>query len=431
MSRFFTLLVAACAMCVVCGCQTAQKATRVEEPRIYAAYAGGSPLHERPATAPVASADVEVVDVEAYTLANALTSALEPFAGRSTLITASGDSSIRAMSEELANARIGQGGDVAAFVQQLTRGDMGAYGGPTVLHAASAVGMTLRIEASQQSDISLLIGHDRADMLRVGLMLPGSQLLALSDVAYTAGKEQQLAMVLPGKSTGSLAYILKIRPPKDPSEAARAIAMLKPSQLKAQAMPTVEQLLVQQTLQTARENRSARRSAIVYLASQSRATICEDAAISADDDFLKALADELANRLADARTAASMSAIGWVLDGTAFDLLARQQLQKKLNSRLTAVLLMHSGEVGRSGSSLEQLIGKAASRNDLENRLIAENFLYLEDVSPAARIRAYDWLARKQKAPAGYDPLGSAADRKKAIDAALEEMAQQGGEKSK
>jgi hypothetical protein len=44
--------------------------------------------------------------------------------------------------------------------------------------------------------------------------------------------------------------------------------------------------------------------------------------------------------------------------------------------------------------------------------------VYLEDASPAARVRAYDWLNGKNLAPAGYDPLGSNKDRRAALDKA-------------
>ena len=46
--------------------------------------------------------------------------------------------------------------------------------------------------------------------------------------------------------------------------------------------------------------------------------------------------------------------------------------------------------------------------------------MYLEDSSPSARVRAYDWLAARGRAPQGYEPLGPARERRRALDAALE-----------
>jgi hypothetical protein len=51
--------------------------------------------------------------------------------------------------------------------------------------------------------------------------------------------------------------------------------------------------------------------------------------------------------------------------------------------------------------------------------VIAENLSYLEDASPSARVRAYDWLRTRGRAPAGYDPLGTIKERRNALDAAL------------
>ena len=53
----------------------------------------------------------------------------------------------------------------------------------------------------------------------------------------------------------------------------------------------------------------------------------------------------------------------------------------------------------------------------------------LEDSSPAARVRAYDWLKAHARQPTGYDPLGEAHQRSAAIEKALNEMNQPGVQK--
>jgi hypothetical protein len=58
------------------------------------------------------------------------------------------------------------------------------------------------------------------------------------------------------------------------------------------------------------------------------------------------------------------------------------------------------------------------TRAEFENRIMAENIIFLEDNSPASRVRAYDWLKARGKAPAGFDPLGPARERRIALDKA-------------
>lgn len=59
---------------------------------------------------------------------------------------------------------------------------------------------------------------------------------------------------------------------------------------------------------------------------------------------------------------------------------------------------------------------------DLRQRLLLENSIYLEDISPAARARAFDWLAVQGQAPQGYDPLASLAERRRVLNQILQEQ---------
>jgi hypothetical protein len=67
----------------------------------------------------------------------------------------------------------------------------------------------------------------------------------------------------------------------------------------------------------------------------------------------------------------------------------------------------------------------ATSRAELAVRLWNENRILLEDASPASRVRAFDWLALRGLAPAGFDPLAPLAERRAALEAlAASEAAQ-------
>jgi hypothetical protein len=90
-----------------------------------------------------------------------------------------------------------------------------------------------------------------------------------------------------------------------------------------------------------------------------------------------------------------------------------------LPPELRAVLTIYAGEPARHGGSLDDIAHQSTSRQDLENRLTAENLVFLTDASPASRVRAYDWLKARGLAPAGFDPLGPAKERREALDKAL------------
>jgi hypothetical protein len=85
-------------------------------------------------------------------------------------------------------------------------------------------------------------------------------------------------------------------------------------------------------------------------------------------------------------------------------------------AELSAVLTNYAGEPGRHASSIKEILHGVSSRQDLENRLLAENLIFLEDSSPAARVRAFGWLTARHQAPMGFDPLGSPRDRRNALE---------------
>jgi len=161
-----------------------------------------------------------------------------------------------------------------------------------------------------------------------------------------------------------------------------------------------------------------RRQGLVYLAGRCNAPLCQDVAMVADNATLQQLSNQIirSTRGIDMSQAALL---GSLLDVTTMQWLAKQQAEGKLSDVLTGVLLEHTGEAGRHSSSLELVCKNLSSQADLRTRLIAENLIYLEDSSPASRVRAYDWLAARGQAPAGYDPLGPARQRRDALEKAL------------
>lgn len=168
-----------------------------------------------------------------------------------------------------------------------------------------------------------------------------------------------------------------------------------------------------------------RRAAVVYLAGQTDARIAEHTAMAADDEFLNQFALSIADAIGRQSLWTPQQA-GWQLDRIAFEMLARSAIKRRLSPELRGVLITLAGEAGRSPAAMEQILGNLSTRKDFENRLFAENFIALEDASPAARVRAYDWLKAHGRPPADYDPLGEARGRSAAIEKAVNEMTQPG-----
>jgi hypothetical protein len=167
-----------------------------------------------------------------------------------------------------------------------------------------------------------------------------------------------------------------------------------------------------------------RRRAMVYLGAQTGSRLCEDIALVADEPTLQQLATDIRARAAAASPPFSSDALGWMLDQTCIEWAARLSGENRMPPELSGVLSTYAGEAGRRPAILEELLRSGAnSRAALEARLISENVIYLDDSSPAARVRALDWLADRGRAPAGYDPLAPPRQRRDALERAIEDAA--------
>lgn len=107
--------------------------------------------------------------------------------------------------------------------------------------------------------------------------------------------------------------------------------------------------------------------------------------------------------------------IGWLLEQQAVVTLARMALRKPLPMELQGVTLRHLGEVARSPSLMEAVALRSKDAQEFQLRIVLENQNFLTDSSTGARVRAYDWLALRDLAPAGYDPLASRDERRASL----------------
>jgi hypothetical protein len=169
-----------------------------------------------------------------------------------------------------------------------------------------------------------------------------------------------------------------------------------------------------------------RRSALVFLAEQTQASLCQDFVLVADQKMLERLATDIQSKIKIGSDDPKQSdaQVGWTMDRTTLELFSvllnasasGVTGNMKMPDELSAVLIAYTGEPGRHASSIEEILHGVSSRQDLENRLLAENLIFLEDSSPAARVRALGWLSARGQAPVHFDPLGSPGDRRNALE---------------
>ena len=168
-----------------------------------------------------------------------------------------------------------------------------------------------------------------------------------------------------------------------------------------------------------------RRAALIFLAGQSDADICLDVVCVCDDPMLEQIADGVGKDGPAALQDPTLDEFGWIMDRSSIAAMQPLLAKATLPPELFEVLTLHMGEPGRHAAAVDEIMRAASSRKDLQDRLLAENYIYLEDSSPAARVRSFDWLKARRLAPAGFDPLASPKQRRLALDKALD--AQQAG----
>jgi hypothetical protein len=161
------------------------------------------------------------------------------------------------------------------------------------------------------------------------------------------------------------------------------------------------------------------RQPLLFLATQTDASIAGDFTLVADDAMLTKLAAQTKTTAAKEDPSKWRQTMGWEMDRASLALMADALDAPNPPPGVVSVLLTWGGEAGRHADLIREILKSSPTPADLNQRLIAENLILLEDNSPAARVRAYDWLNSKGKAPPGFDPLGSLKSRRAALDQAL------------
>jgi hypothetical protein len=164
-----------------------------------------------------------------------------------------------------------------------------------------------------------------------------------------------------------------------------------------------------------------RRQALLYLARETGAPLIEDITLSATGAVIDRLAYAVTNECGSG-SGFDPNTLGWRLERTAYLLLVELISSDQMWPELEAIGIRHTGEVGRHPPVLKEMVSEATGIADMEERLLEENFIYLEDISPSARTRAFEWLATKGRAPEGYDPLASLNERRSILNRVLQEQ---------
>ncbi|MBL7188813.1 MAG: hypothetical protein ISS70_21000 [Phycisphaerae bacterium] len=156
------------------------------------------------------------------------------------------------------------------------------------------------------------------------------------------------------------------------------------------------------------------RRALLYLAQQTDASLAADIALSGTEVVFGSLSRTVKDRYLSGMVN-DAEVLGWTLERSSYRILADLLSADQVTPQLEAMLVRHIGQVGRHVSTLEELLASSGNTDEFRRSVVSENFIYLEDISPAARTRAFEWLAARGKAPDGYDPLAPLKQRRAAL----------------
>jgi hypothetical protein len=237
-------------------------------------------------------------------------------------------------------------------------------------------------------------------------------------------------LIVPLRMTGgnaaALAITLEMVPGSDDDEHreqfARAIADAAPKEQAPSTQPasrlpsTGAQWTSVAVAMSSLDDLALRRPSLLFLARETGATFAADAALVADEQTLTWYIQRFGSLLLMHAPPKQPADVGWSLDLAAWQVSRELLSAGRLPPELTGVLTSHAGEAGRRPASLEESLSRVPSRSELQRRLILENQVFLEDTSPASRVRATDWLAARNAVPQGYDPLDTAAHRRDALN---------------
>ncbi len=171
------------------------------------------------------------------------------------------------------------------------------------------------------------------------------------------------------------------------------------------------------------------RSVLLSLATELRATRAQDWILTASEQALQTWIAEMGKGVGRLALADQPERFALHLETLALR-QAAQTITSSSSSEASVAqarsyLYRHTGQLGAFPDVLLELAPLATSLQDLDDRLAAENHIYLEDSNRSARLRAFEWLKTRGQEPHGYDPLTRSSQRQAALERWRERFDQQ------
>jgi hypothetical protein len=263
--------------------------------------------------------------------------------------------------------------------------------------------------------------------------------ILLDGAPQPGGSAWSFAFPAPSASEPDLTLLVEVQvlAAADPAAVERAVAKQDAARRERESdesAPGAESLRIQTgSAVQALARRDLQRPALLYLAGETRAELLSELALTLDAEPLGDLLQAVREGLAQQPDALEAEQLGWILERASWHwVLARASEQRDAEDHvpgpLDALLLQLAGEAGRWPDFALDALAQSADAQAFAARLEEENLIFLEDADPAARVRAWDWLAARGRAPAGFDPLASSAERRAALAALREASDQQSGQ---
>jgi hypothetical protein len=463
-------------------------------------YYSGTPLTGSKGTVPdsIDPADAVAVRIEVFGVDHRPDLRLNPLAERLYLVTAapSGDP-VLPVSSALNAARVGTGDAAAAAHRRLVTNEV--PGATMVCRREGLIprGVTFAIDVSGRSAIvDAADGHTPTESLELHLFredadagppAPGApppaagRALSVAVVTESLGDDDAhrsegevsrreaglldlrpepgspLGIFIPSPipNTGFEVFILCVTvEPDDLRDPERRGALADASRkaLEARSLRDAEPLPAVVFLHEDGDQRLAvealaspehQRKALIYLAGLREADLALQIAYLGKDESVRALAEAVDRRAKaeagpDGRVAASTIAnLDWILQQEAARSLVDYLIKNRDPSPAAGLAVRYAGEVGRRPELLRVIVDEAKDRAEFAADLVEANEAFLDDPSPAVRIRAHDWLSRRGVVIEQYDPLASGVERRavletyenrKAAEMAVGDEAATGGE---
>jgi hypothetical protein len=329
-------------------------------------------------------------------------------------------------------ARVTVVDDGDAFVARVAEGELGRSAPLGALDAALPRGVTACLRAAEPPDRAAAILVRRASAgIEVVLSLhagaqTGRELVVLDPRAESRSPVVALVFPSPFSDGGGRAIVAVVdvrTTPRDAAKHAAAVARCRtdlaqstaPAERPPATREPVEPPANLGQLVDALGDAANRRPVLAYLAVAVDAPAAVDVALVGTEAVVSELADA-----ARRDGASDLDRLAWTLESTGLRLLAESAAGETSRPDLESALARRAGQAAREPLDLRALVEDSRDRADLERRLVEFNLDALEDPSPAARLRAFEWLAARGQEPAGYDPLGPPKDRRAALERSLE-----------